>query len=241
MRRTATAALLIALCTAAAVPAGASASLKDKRFIANVTASQTITWNQPRVFGTRTCFGTSWTEGNGKETLTFKSRPTPIVAYRSNKYVYFEYQTKTRGSYSDGIPGFGRLDRSGEYRNGEDPGDCGGGEPTKSQGPYDCGAHDGMYEASLSDNGKGDLALSLKDAYLHKNYSYKDCPIVEPKNWSGGGLRTITAPFNGRKVLKTKKPITIRNKWSGFDETVLADGGLASAETTYKLTLKPLN
>jgi hypothetical protein len=238
MRRTVTAALLAAICISA-VPAMASA--KDKRFIATVTAKQTITWNQPRVFGTHTCFGTSWVEGNGKETISFKSRPTPIIAYKSNRYLYFEYQTRKRGSYSDGIPGSGRIDRSGEYRNGEDAGDCGGGAPTKSQGPYDCGAHDGMYEASLSDNGKGDLELNLKDAFLHRNYSYKDCPVVEPKNWSGGGLRSITAPFKPRALLRAKKPVTIANKWSGWDETVLAAGGLASAETSYKLKLKPLN
>jgi hypothetical protein len=237
MRTAIVAVLLAALC----IPAGASAKgLKDKRFLATVTASQTITWNQPKVFGTHTCFGTSWVEGNGKETINFKSRPTPIIAYKSNKYVYFEYQTKKRGSYSDGIPGNGRIDRSGEYRNGQDAGDCGGGEPSKSQGPYDCGAHDGMYEASLSDKGGGDLELNLKDAFLHKNYSYKDCPIVEPPNWSGGGLRSITAPFSPRALMKAKKSLTIYNKWSGRDETLAADG-ISTAVTTYKLTLKPLN
>src|SRR3954470_983734 len=240
MRRIVFAAALVAVCSAA-VPAGASAGLKDKRFRATVTGSQTISWKQPRVFGTHTCFGTSWVEGEGKETFNFRSRATDIVAYKSNKYVYFEYQTKKRGSYSDGIPGSGLIDRSGEYRNGEDAGDCGGGAPTESQGPYDCGAHDGMYEASLSDKGGGDLELNLKDAFLHKNYSYKDCPVVEPNNWSGGSLRSITAPFKPRALLKAKKPITIQNKWSGFDETVLAAGGLASAETTYTLKLKPLN
>src|SRR3954454_21917830 len=86
----------------------------------------------------------------------------------------------------------------------------------------------------------GDLELNLKDAFLHRNYSYKDCPIVEPNNWGGGSLRSITAPFKSKALLKTRKRITITNKWSGFDETVLA-GGLASAETTYKLKLKPLN
>src|SRR3954452_17886869 len=238
MRTAIIAVLLAALC----IPTGASAAgLKDKRFIATVTATQTIEWKQPRIFGTHTCFGTTWIEGEGKETINFKSRPTPIVAYKSNKYVYFEYQTKKRGSYSDGIPGNGRIDRSGEYRNGEDAGLCGGRSATNCQRPYDCGAHDGLYEASLSDKGGGDLELNLKDAFLHKNYSYKDCLIVEPNNWGGGSLRSITAPFKPRALLKAKKPITIQNKWSGFDETVLTGGGLASAETTYTLKLKPLN
>src|SRR4051812_38159302 len=237
MRTAIIAVLLAALC----IPTGASAAgLKDKRFIATVTAAQTIEWKQPRIFGTHTCFGTTWIEGEGKETINFKSRPTPIVAYKSNKYVYFEYQTKKRGSYSDGIPGNGRLDRSGDYRNGEEAGACGGGEPAKSQGPYDCGPHDGRDEAALSDKGGGDLELSLKDAFLHKNYSYKDCPIIEPPNWSGGGLRSITAPFKPRALLKAKKPVTITNKWSGRDET-LAAGGISTAETTYRLTLKPVN
>jgi hypothetical protein len=35
--------------------------------------------------------------------------------------------------------------------------------------------------------------------------------------------------------------VTISNKWSGWDETVLSGGGLASAEATYTLKLKPLN
>ena len=240
MRRIVVAAALVAVCSAA-VPAGASAGLKDKRFRATVTGSQTISWKQPRVFGTHTCFGTSWVEGEGKETFNFRSRATDIVAYKSNRYVYFEYQTKKRGSYSDGIPANGQIERSGEYRNGEDPGDCGGGAPTKSQGPYDCGIRSGQWEAALSDKGSGDLELRLGDGFLQTNRGYKDCPIVEPKNWGGASFRSITAPFNARKLLRAKKPLTISNKWSGFDETVLANGGLATAETKYTLKLKPLN
>jgi hypothetical protein len=58
----------------------------------------------------------------------------------------------------------------------------------------------------------GDLELNLSDAFLHRNYTYKDCPIVKPKSWGGDSLRSITAPFKPRALLKAKKPVTISNK-----------------------------
>jgi hypothetical protein len=246
MRRPLIAAACVAAATTAVLPAAASAKkslLFDKQFTAVLTGKQTIEWKQPKVYGTRTCFGTSWVEGDGKETIEFKSKRARIVAFRQKSGVYFEYNTRHRGrNYDDGIALTGYIDRSGEYRNGEDAGACGGGEPTTSQGPYkDCGYHPQLWEGSLHDQGDGKLELSVGPRFLQREFTFTDCPIAEPLDVSGGSFRTIYAAFSPKKLMNAKKPLTIWQNWKAIDQTSLPGDGVATAVTEWKLKLVPKN
>ena len=204
-------ALAAGAATLACVPSPASAQAV-KKFQVKAVASQVIDWNQPRSYGTRSCSGVSWVEGSGTERVTLETpRTARLLAYKSNRYVYFEYNSWRRGANPyDGLHLEGHVDRSGDYIQGQDPGQCSEGRPGTSNGPYDCAKKARAWEAKLSDDG-GNLKLDVSPKAIGYPYKpFSTCPINEPSGVSAESLTTIEEEFDARTLLRAKKPVVIR-------------------------------
>ncbi len=233
------AALILSIAAAVCLPSAASAQ-SVKKFYVQVKGTQTIDWHQARAYGTRTCFGTTWVEGGGTEKLSFESlRKNRLLAYRSNRYLYFEYNSWRKGQnpYEDGVDVRTSIDRSGDYQQGEDAGQCGGGKAPESNGPYDCGIKNTVMDAKLSDSG-GKLSLQTSTQIGYPFQGFRTCPINEPRDASAETLTPIEWPYSAKKVMAAKKPVVIRARKS-ISELPSGDGtstSTARIDWTVKLT-----
>ena len=223
-----------------AVPATSHAKAPtERRFMATVEGSQTSTWINSRANGTTTCFGTSWVEGDGTQELTFKSKPTKVLAYASGKSVYFSEGTFSRDDYGSEFKVPIKLTRSGEIRHGEDAGPCGGGEPTTNTGPYDCGTKTGLFEADLSTNSRRNLELSLSPLMGYPWKSFSDCPISLGPGVSDP-FTALEQPFSPKKLFSTRKGLTIRARATYEKEPEIGDRVRTTTGVEWTLKLKPV-
>ena len=222
----------------AAVPAvGNAAGSNERRFIATVEGSQTSTHFNPRANGTATCFGTSWVEGEGTQEFKFKSKPAKLLVYGSGKSTYFSFNSFKRDNYDDEVMVPFTMTRDGEIRHGEDPGPCGGGEPTTNTGPYDCGTKRGVFDADLSTSG-GKLELSVGPTIGYPWKHFQDCPV-----YFGDGVSdtftTIGQSFS-RKKLFSGKPLTIRASKTFSQPGEIGRRTTYTTGVTWTLKLKPV-
>ncbi len=233
-----TAALLGSLL--AAVPAtGHARAPRERRFIATVQGSQTSTWFSSRANGTVTCFGTSWTEGDGTQEFKFKSKPTKLLAYESGKSIYFSYNSFNRDNYGSELKVPIELKRSGEYRHGEDAGPCGGGEPTTDTGPYDCGTKTSVFEANLSTNSRSKLELSMNPLIGYPWRNFQDCPLIMPEGVSDP-FTTIEQAFSRKKLFSARKGLTIKARASYEKTPEIGSRASATTGVVWTLRLKPV-
>jgi hypothetical protein len=240
--RTFRAVLLFAVAAALCLPSGASAQ-KVKKFTVVAEGKQTIDWNQPKAYGTRSCSGVSWVEGSGNETLTFATpKKARMLAYKSNKYLYFEYNSWRKGQnpYEDGVRVRANVDRSGDYVQGADPGPCSEGKAPESNGPYDCGTKPSLMNAELSDSG-GKLKLRLNRLIGFPYQSFRTCPLVEPKGVSAETLTDIEEEYDAKALMKARRAVVIQAK----ERIQQVSNGPGDANTTavvnWKIKLTPAN
>jgi hypothetical protein len=204
-------AIVAGVAVAACLPSPANAQAV-KKFNVTASASQTIDWNQPRSYGTRNCSGVSWVEGSGKEKVEAATpRKTRVLAYKSNRYVYFEYNSWRRGANPyDDIHLEGYVDRSGDYIQGSDGGPCAEAKPGTSNGPYDCAKRARAFDGKFSDGG-GELKFNVSPEAIGYPYErFSTCPINEPRGVGAEGITTIEDEFDARTLLKAKKPVVLR-------------------------------
>lgn len=233
--RTIRAALLLAVAAAVCLPTTASAQ-KVKRFHVVAEGEQVIDWHQPKAYGTRSCGGVSWVEGSGNETVTFSTpKKARLLAYKSNKYLYFEYNSWRKGQnpYEDGFRVRASIDRSGDYVQGQDPGPCSEGKPPESNGPYDCALKNTTVNAQLSDGG-GKLSLRLNRLIGYPYRPFSTCPLVEPKGVMPETITDIEEPYDLKAVLKARRAIVIQAK----DRVQQLANGPGSADTTAQINWK---
>jgi hypothetical protein len=204
-------ALVAGVAVAACLPPAANAQAV-KKFNVTASASQVVDWNQPRSYGVRNCSGVSWVEGSGTEKVeAVTPRKTRVLAYKSNRYVYFEYNSWRRGANPyDDLHLEGHVDRSGDYIQGRDGGPCANGEPGTSNGPYDCARRARAFDGKLSDGG-GKLKFVLSPEAIGYPYQpFSTCPLNEPAGVTAQGVTTIDEEFDARTLLKARKPVVVR-------------------------------
>ena len=240
--RTIRAGLLLAVAAAVCLPSTAGAQ-SVKKFHVVASGKQVIDWNQPKAYGTRNCSGVSWVEGSGKETFSFDTpKKARLLAYKSNKYLYFEYNSwrKGRNPYEDGFRVRTTVDRTGDYLQGEDPGPCGEGKAPESNGPYDCGVKPSYMDAGLSDSG-GKLTLKLRRVIGFPYQSFRTCPLVEPKGVSAETITDLEEEYDAKALLKSRRPVVIRAK----ERIQQVSNGPGDANTTAQINwtvkLTPVN
>jgi hypothetical protein len=203
-------ALVVGVAVAACLPSVAHAQAV-KKFNVKASATQVIDWNQPRSYGTRNCSGVSWVEGSGKESVTISTtKKAKVLAYKSNRYVYFEYNSWRRSANPyDDLHLEGYVDRSGDYLQGSDGGPCAEGKPGESNGPYDCAKRLRAFDGKFSDSG-GELKFNVSPEAIGYPYRpFSTCPINEPSGVSTEGITTIEEEFDARTLLKAKKPVVV--------------------------------
>jgi hypothetical protein len=205
---------LAAIAAVLCLPSSASAQAV-KKFHIVAEGKQVIDWNQPKAYGTRSCSGPSWVEGSGNETVTFATeKKARMLAYKSNRYLYFEYNSwrKGRNPYENGVRVRASVDRSGDYVQGQDPGPCNPeGKPAESNGPYDCGTKLSYMNAGLSDGG-GKLKLRLNRVIGFPYQSFRTCPLVEPKDVSPETVTEVEEEYDMRDLLRARRAVVIKAK-----------------------------
>ena len=205
-------AIVAGAAVAACLPSPANAQAV-KKFNVTASASQVVAWDQPRSYGTRSCSGVNWVEGSGKESVLISTpKKARVLAYKSNRYVYFEYNSWRRGAnpYDDGVHLEGYVDRSGDYIQGSDGGPCADGKPGESNGPYDCDKRFRAFGGKFSDDG-GELKLIVDPKAIGYPYRpFSSCPLNEPTGVSAQSVTTIDEEFDARTLLKAKKPVVVR-------------------------------
>jgi hypothetical protein len=237
--RTLRAALILSVAAAVCLPSAASAQ-SVKKFYVQAKGTQTIDWHQAKAYGTHTCFGSSWVEGGGTEKFTFENaKKARLLAYRSNRYLYFEYNSWRKGQnpYEDGFKVRTSVERSGDYQRGQDAGACGGGKPAESNGPYDCGVKPSTMYARLSDVG-GKLSLTTSHIIGYPYQDFRTCPIDQPAGASAENLTTIEWPYSLKKLMASKKPVVIhaRKSISQLPSGEGTSSSTARIDWTVKLT-----
>jgi hypothetical protein len=238
-KRLAVAAAIACSAVAALPAAGMAAKPPQGRFIATVKGSQISTWSKPRAFGTHTCFGTSWVEGDGQQTFTFKSKPFKLLIYKSGKSYYFSYNSFKPDNLEYNVHVPIKLTREGDMRHGEDAGDCGGGAPTTSDGPYDCGTKNGIFNASLSDNADQNLELDVGPAIGYPWKGFSTCPLSIGESVSDPWT-TLDTPWSPRPLIAAKKTRTITARASFETNQPQPGDTITTTGTTWTLKLKPV-
>jgi hypothetical protein len=234
--------LLAALAAILCLPSAASAQAV-KKFHVVAEGKQVIDWNQPRAYGTRSCGGVSWVEGSGKETFTFATeKKARMLAYRSNRYLYFEYNSWRKGQnpYEDGVRARGTVDRAGDYQQGADPGPCNPeGKPAESNGPYDCGTKIQYVDVGLSDSG-GKLKLRASRPIGYPYQPFRTCPLVEPTDVQPETVTEVEEEYSMRDLLRARRAVVIKAKETIREQSSGPGDANTTAVIQWKVKLTPV-
>jgi hypothetical protein len=139
-----TAVLVACLAGAAALAPAAEARVREARFVAYVSGKQETTWKLPRTNTYLNCQGQRWEEGEGSETVRFRSKPMRVLVYMNGRYGPFvRYGTWSLNTVPKrtSLEGKGTITRTGRHTGGIEPGWCFSLPTTREDfgAPYDCG------------------------------------------------------------------------------------------------------
>jgi hypothetical protein len=236
------AAALVAAAVAALAPAGAAeaAPQKSAKFVAYVSGKQETTWNVPRYATYRDCQGQRYTEGEGRELVTFRSRkPMRILVYKNGAYGPFvRYGTWSRfgGSLSTGIHTTGKAERTGRTVHSIEPSVChDAGDPTSEDtGPYDCGSR--PFEPVVHLNWSGDrLELSTLDLFPEP---FENCPLYVPAGVDQQDITKIGQRYPARAVFDRSQGLVEVLGRKTFTAKIAHDHGTATTTVTWKVRLR---
>ncbi len=132
--------LACAAAGAGAIPAVADAS--SARFVAYVEGRQVTTWDMPRhQLGSADCKGALFSTAHGTETVTFRTKPARLLAYRPNPQAGVALLYGTWNRFAAGraaLQGAGTITRAHTETQEYEPGPCGAPPPAPPK-PNDCG------------------------------------------------------------------------------------------------------
>jgi hypothetical protein len=245
MRLVRTLAAALAMAAVVALPAAAQAKQpKYYRYVAYIKGSQTTEWNQPyRSHPLNTCGWSEWAEGNGKETLTFKSvRPQRFLVQRNDQdrtigFLYGVWNPNSNSAY--GLHVTGSTTRNANAASGYDVGSCGNGSDYGSEEEYaDCGTKARDWQAKLNPSpGPAAVYLSLTGT---RNERFDDCGIYTPKDAFADSMSSFPVHLDIPKLVKSKKTIVINGSktWEQPLDNSLRNPVEATTTATWQLRLK---
>jgi hypothetical protein len=233
---------LAAVAVAALAPAGAAeaAPQKTARFVAYVSGKQVTTWNMPRYATYRDCQGQRYTEGEGREVVTFRSeKPTRLLVYKNGAYGPFvRYGTWSRFGQSTaiGIQATGKADRTGRVVHSLEPSVChDAGDPTSEDtGPYDCGSR--PYSPAVGLDWRGNrLTLATLDLFPEP---FQNCPLNVPAGVDGQDITKISERYPARDLFDRSQGLVVVLGRQTFTGKFQSDHGTTTTTVTWKLRLR---
>jgi hypothetical protein len=234
--------LAAALAVAAilALPAAAGAKPRYHRYVAYVKGSQTTEWNQPYRIYDLACSTREWSEGNGKETVTFRSvRPQRLLVQQNGRSISFLYGVWNPDSSSAyGLHVRGTTNRSANAASGYEPGRCGNGPDEGHEEKFECGSRSRDWLAKFSVLGVEKLGLSLAGT----NKSFTNCRIFTPRDAIADAMSFFPVHVDAAKLLKGGKTIVVNGSksWDQPIDDKLRNPVSATTTATWQLRLKPV-
>jgi hypothetical protein len=226
-------------CAAGAL--AASGGPRVARFDATLTGDAVTHWSVPYQMLSSSCYHDLYQQGKGEN--------EDEVRMPARKLVVFGYPhstpSLTLGSWQLFHPAkaFGHelLDRSGSGTTYDKPGNCGagGGGPTTTTGPYDCGTRSGDPQISISNLSRGDIGINVADVKAEIR-PYTNCPVFYASDSAASGFSSVFTRLPARDLFNSRKRrlvLRARHHWHHGSSGATTNYYIADTTVSWTLTL----
>jgi len=225
--------LALAALGAAALPATADAS--SARFVAYVEGRQVTTWEMPRYqIGAADCQGTQFRTASGSETVTFRTKPARLRAYRPNPKAGVMLTYGAWGRFAAGKPHLaatGTITRAYSESLEWEPGPCGAPAPQPARF-NDCGSERWTPEVRLSWVGKR-VEVDADSSGI----PFVNCELRSPTGVEQGDFTdTVSQRYPARDLFDRSQGLVEVLGRKTFTEQF--DHGTTTTTVTWKLRLR---
>jgi hypothetical protein len=216
--------LALPLMAACALPAVASASYHEARFLAHFDGTVHTVWNFPKTQMHQDCYRTEFYEGHGEETWHVHSKSTKVLMVGNSAATQFLLGTWTATGSDvggEGMKAKGEVTRSRTDTHTTGAGTCGVTQPYPDEPQEkDCGTRLVNYEIQLSATGRA-VAITpdvLADGQngIREKTGFDHCGLVTPDSVLAGSW-----PAASGRLMAKGRPV---GGWFGRHGTLTATG-----------------